>query len=87
MEQSTDTDATEITTTGSEDLPGAASYDNSDAGLDEPTYPGIDYSNLNLDEAPYEHGFQPGDHIIRWDMLPILWVSVFYIFSFGIYKL
>ncbi|KAL3797341.1 hypothetical protein ACHAWO_005500 [Cyclotella atomus] len=73
MEQSTtDTDATEITTTGSEDLPGATSLDDSDGG-DEPTFNGIDYSNLNLDEAPYEHGFQPGDHIIRWDMLPILW--------------
>eukprot|EP00581_Thalassiosira_minuscula_P018214 CAMPEP_0183715834 /NCGR_PEP_ID=MMETSP0737-20130205/9926_1 /TAXON_ID=385413 /ORGANISM="Thalassiosira miniscula, Strain CCMP1093" /LENGTH=661 /DNA_ID=CAMNT_0025944995 /DNA_START=100 /DNA_END=2085 /DNA_ORIENTATION=- len=31
----------------------------------------IDYSNL--DETPYEHNFEPGDHIIRWDMLPILW--------------
>ncbi|KAL7427851.1 hypothetical protein ACHAXH_000690 [Discostella pseudostelligera] len=31
----------------------------------------IDYSNL--DETPYEHNFVPGDHIIRWDMLPILW--------------
>jgi hypothetical protein len=27
----------------------------------------------NVDDTPYEHGFQPGDHIIRWDMLPILW--------------
>jgi len=33
----------------------------------------IDYSNMNKDEVPYEHNFQPGDHIIRWDMLPILW--------------
>jgi hypothetical protein len=32
---------------------------------------GIDYSNL--EETPYEHNFQPGDHVIRWDMLPILW--------------
>ena len=32
---------------------------------------GIDYSTI--DETPYEHGFEPGDHIIRWDMLPILW--------------
>ena len=31
----------------------------------------IDYSTL--DETPYEHNFEPGDHIIRWDMLPILW--------------
>ena len=31
----------------------------------------IDYSGL--DETPYEHNFLPGDHIIRWDMLPILW--------------
>ena len=29
--------------------------------------------NTNIDETPYEHGFEPGDHIIRWDMLPILW--------------
>ena len=36
-----------------------------------PTHPAIDYSNL--DETPYEHNFEPGDHIIRWDMLPILW--------------
>lgn len=36
-----------------------------------PSSPGIDYSNV--DETPYEHNFQPGDHIIRWDMLPILW--------------
>ncbi|KAL9181281.1 hypothetical protein ACHAXT_010086 [Thalassiosira profunda] len=26
-----------------------------------------------VDETPYEHNFEPGDHIIRWDMLPILW--------------
>eukprot|EP00804_Cyclotella_cryptica_P004910 CCRYP_004974-RA/>CCRYP_004974-RA protein AED:0.26 eAED:0.26 QI:36/1/1/1/1/1/2/123/586 len=38
---------------------------------DVPTSSGIDYSNL--EEAPYEHGFEPGDHVIRWDMLPILW--------------
>ncbi len=25
------------------------------------------------DETPYEHNFAPGDHIIRWDMLPIIW--------------
>jgi hypothetical protein len=25
------------------------------------------------DETPYEHNFVPGDHIIRWDMLPIIW--------------
>ncbi|KAL7540860.1 hypothetical protein ACHAXR_010442 [Thalassiosira sp. AJA248-18] len=31
----------------------------------------IDYTNV--DETPYEHNFEPGDHIIRWDMLPILW--------------
>ena len=58
------TDIHEIATTGSEDLPGASS----EAEL--PTS-GIDYSNL--EETPYEHGFEPGDHIIRWDMLPILW--------------
>ncbi len=29
--------------------------------------------NSTLDETPYEHNFEPGDHIIRWDMLPILW--------------
>ena len=58
------TDAHEIATTGSEDLPGASSEA-------EPTASGIDYSNL--EETPYEHGFEPGDHIIRWDMLPILW--------------
>ena len=31
------------------------------------------FEDVNIDETPYEHGFQPGDHIIRWDMLPILW--------------
>lgn len=31
----------------------------------------IDYSKL--DDTPYEHGFEPGDHVIRWDLLPILW--------------
>jgi hypothetical protein len=29
--------------------------------------------NTSVDDTPYEHGFEPGDHIIRWDMLPILW--------------
>ena len=38
-----------------------------------PNGPSIDYSKLDADETPYEHNFQPGDHIIRWDMLPILW--------------
>lgn len=41
-----------------------------DLGPPPPKCP-IDYSNL--DETPYEHNFVPGDHIIRWDMLPILW--------------
>jgi len=31
----------------------------------------IDYNNV--DDAPYEHNFERGDHIIRWEMLPILW--------------
>ena len=31
--------------------------------------PGIDYSTLDEDETPYEHNFEPGDHVIRWDML------------------
>ena len=31
------------------------------------------FEDSNVDDSPYEHGFQPGDHIIRWDMLPILW--------------
>lgn len=57
----------ETSSTGSDDLPGALSTDNTDA----PAVTGIDYSNL--EETPYEHGFEPGDHIIRWDMLPILW--------------
>ncbi len=26
-----------------------------------------------MDDTPYEHDFAPGDHIIRWDMLPIIW--------------
>lgn len=39
--------------------------------VDVPTSSGIDYANL--EETPYEHGFEPGDHVIRWDMLPILW--------------
>ncbi|KAL3826496.1 hypothetical protein ACHAXA_004333 [Cyclostephanos tholiformis] len=26
-----------------------------------------------VEETPYEHNFAPGDHIIRWDMLPIIW--------------
>lgn len=29
--------------------------------------------NTSVDDTPYEHGFEPGDHIIRWEMLPILW--------------
>ena len=60
-------DTHETSSTGSDDLPGALSADDTDA----PTLTGIDYSNL--EETPYEHGFEPGDHIIRWDMLPILW--------------
>lgn len=39
----------------------------------KPYSPSIDYSKLDADETPYEHNFQPGDHVIRWDMLPILW--------------
>ena len=31
------------------------------------------FEDSNVDDTPYEHGFEPGDHIIRWDMLPILW--------------
>lgn len=31
------------------------------------------FEDSNVDDTPYEHGFQPGDHVIRWDMLPILW--------------
>ncbi len=31
------------------------------------------FEDDNVDESPYEHGFEPGDHIIRWEMLPILW--------------
>ncbi|KAL7472266.1 hypothetical protein ACHAXS_012592 [Conticribra weissflogii] len=33
----------------------------------------MDSYKMNIDESPFEHGFQPGDHVIRWDMLPILW--------------
>ena len=42
-------------------------------GWDKNTTPNspIDYSNM--EDTPYEHGFESGDHIIRWDMLPILW--------------
>ena len=29
--------------------------------------------DTDVDETPYEHNFAPGDHIIRWDMLPIIW--------------
>ena len=35
-----------------------------------PTSP-IDYTTA--DDSPYEHDFEVGDHVIRWDMLPILW--------------
>ncbi len=31
------------------------------------------FEDDNVDDTPYEHGFEPGDHIIRWEMLPILW--------------
>jgi hypothetical protein len=31
------------------------------------------FEDSNVDDTPFEHSFQPGDHIIRWDMLPILW--------------
>lgn len=31
------------------------------------------FEDDNVDDSPYEHGFEPGDHIIRWEMLPILW--------------
>ena len=36
---------------------------------DESVSSPIDYSQLDENETPYEHGFLPGDHIIRWDMV------------------
>ncbi|KAL7528390.1 hypothetical protein ACHAWF_002545 [Thalassiosira exigua] len=39
--------------------------------VDAPVNPGVEYAYA--DETPYEHNFEPGDHIIRWDVLPILW--------------
>ena len=54
---------------GLEDLPcgnGESNHDNMTSSTQT-----MDYANL--DETPYEHGFEPGDHVIRWDILPILW--------------
>ena len=36
--------------------------------------PPIDYSTLDEDETPYEHNFEPGDHVIRWDMLVSMYI-------------
>ena len=33
----------------------------------------VPVDDTDVDETPYEHNFAPGDHIIRWDMLPIIW--------------
>jgi len=38
---------------------------------DEEVSSPIDYSQLDDNETPYEHGFLPGDHIIRWDMVGV----------------
>lgn len=46
----------------------------SPANRDVPSdVPAIDDDTAVVDETPYEHNFAPGDHIIRWDMLPIFW--------------
>lgn len=42
-------------------------------GWAEPPPPTSPINYDDVDETPYEHKFEPGDHIIRWDMLPILW--------------
>ena len=44
-------------------------WDNTPDDITPPNSPGIDYSTLDEDETPYEHNFEPGDHVIRWDML------------------
>ena len=47
---------------------------NADATLPADNVPSdVPADTAVVDETPYEHDFAPGDHIIRWDMLPILW--------------
>ena len=47
-------------------------WDNTSDDITPQNSPGIDYSTLDEDETPYEHNFEPGDHVIRWDMLVIM---------------
>ena len=47
-------------------------WDNTSDDITPQNSPGIDYSTLDEDETPYEHNFEPGDHVIRWDMLVII---------------
>jgi len=44
--------------------------------------PPIDYSTLDEDETPYEHNFEPGDHVIRWDMLVIMCIILYNCITF-----
>jgi hypothetical protein len=34
---------------------------------------GNEVSNDDEDDGPLNHSYQPGDHLIRWEMLPIVW--------------